>query len=188
MALTNSTRNNIIVALLMLVFASVFRVANFIPNVAPLTAMALFAGAYYGRTTWAFILPLVARLVSDVLVNTLVYNMAFDGASFFSPDMLLIYACYPLFTLVGNWVGLNRNVGKTIAGSTLATVLFFVISNYAVWQFGTMYPATAAGLTTCYTLALPFYQYTFLGDLAFTALFFGSYYAVVAFKTQKATL
>jgi len=42
-----------------------------------------------------------------------------------------------------------------------------------VWASYNMYPKTLAGLMTCYTLALPFFQPSLLGDLLFTAGMFG---------------
>ena len=36
-----------------------------------------------------------------------------------------------------------------------------------------MYPHTLAGLEACYIAALPFFGYTLLGNLAFSAAFFG---------------
>lgn len=47
----------------------------------------------------------------------------------------------------------------------IASFLFFLISNFGVWFF--WYPRTIAGLMTCYTLALPFYRNTLLGDVFF---------------------
>ena len=37
-----------------------------------------------------------------------------------------------------------------------------------------MYPHTLAGLEACYIAALPFFGYTLLGNLAFSAAFFGA--------------
>ncbi len=47
----------------------------------------------------------------------------------------------------------------------IASFLFFLLSNFGVWLF--WYPRTASGLITCYTLALPFYRNTLLGDIFF---------------------
>ena len=45
-----------------------------------------------------------------------------------------------------------------------------VVSNYAVWVGGTMYPHTMAGLGTCYLAALPFYRNDLLSTLLVTGL------------------
>ena len=51
----------------------------------------------------------------------------------------------------------------TILGSSL---LFFLLTNFGVFLLG--YPHTIQGLLTCYTLALPFFVNTIIGDLLFT--------------------
>lgn len=51
-----------------------------------------------------------------------------------------------------------------------ASIFFFLVSNFGVWLY--WYPQTLEGLFTCYLNALPFYQNTFLGDMAFGLSFF----------------
>ena len=56
---------------------------------------------------------------------------------------------------------------------------FYLITNFAEWLVPTdpvvlKYPQTAAGLVQCYVMALPFFGYTLLGNLAFSAAFFGA--------------
>ena len=63
-----------------------------------------------------------------------------------------------------------------------ASVLFFVASNFAVWLFSGMYTLDGAGLTRCYTAALPFFRNTLLGDALWTSLLFGTYALVGATK------
>jgi hypothetical protein len=49
-----------------------------------------------------------------------------------------------------------------------------------------MYPKTLAGLMTCYTLAIPFFKPSLIGDLLFTA---GMFFVPVLFGalTEKAS-
>jgi hypothetical protein len=54
-----------------------------------------------------------------------------------------------------------------------ASVLFFAVSNFAVWAFSGMYPRTGAGLVACYAAALPFFQNPVVGDLCFTTVLLG---------------
>lgn len=46
-----------------------------------------------------------------------------------------------------------------------ASFSFFLISNLGVWWYS--YPHSLTGLLTCYTLAIPFYRNTLVGDLVF---------------------
>jgi hypothetical protein len=50
-----------------------------------------------------------------------------------------------------------------------------VITNFAVWAFGGLYPHSLTGLTECYFLAIPFFRNTLLGDLFYSGAFFGGY-------------
>jgi hypothetical protein len=54
--------------------------------------------------------------------------------------------------------------------------MFFVISNYAVWGSGNMYPRSLSGLMACYAAAIPFYR----NDLASTAIVLGLAFGVPA--------
>jgi hypothetical protein len=63
-----------------------------------------------------------------------------------------------------------------VAAATLCgSVSFFLITNFGVWAAGAMYPRTGAGLAACFVAALPFFRETLLGDLAYSAILFGSY-------------
>ena len=55
------------------------------------------------------------------------------------------------------------------------TVIFFAITNFAQWMSDPFYTKTGAGLVQCFTLAIPFFSYTAIGDLFFVAVLFGTY-------------
>jgi hypothetical protein len=63
---------------------------------------------------------------------------------------------------------------RVAAGALLGPTSFFVVSNYAVWAAGTMYPPTQAGLVACYAAAIPFYR----NDLLSTAILAGVAFGV----------
>ena len=69
----------------------------------------------------------------------------------------------------------QKKVSNIFLASVSASVLFFVITNFAVWAFGIYYPKGLSGLAASYTAAIPFFHYTLLGDLFFVTLMFGSY-------------
>ena len=57
----------------------------------------------------------------------------------------------------------------------LCALQFYLISNFATWMLGNMYPQTLAGLAACYVAALPFFGYTLIGNLFYSAFFFGAH-------------
>ena len=133
------------------------------PNVAPITAVALFAGTHFSRKHWAILMPILAMLVTDV----------FLGFSMITP---IVYLAFVGVTALG-FVLKKMNIGTVL----LSSLLFFVVTNLGVWFL--YYPLTPEGLMTCFTLALPFFGYAVVGDLFFSAaLLCGYRYAAKRFQ------
>ena len=145
--------------------AAIFRIIPHPPNFTPIAAMALFGGAYFSDKRLAFIVPLVAMLVSDLFIG-------------FHSGMPAIYFSFVLMVFIG--IRISKSIGpkSIIIGSLSASILFFVITNFTVWMMGTMYSKDFAGLVTCYVAAIPFFQNTLVGDLVFTSSLFGGFYFI----------
>jgi hypothetical protein len=60
----------------------------------------------------------------------------------------------------------------------VSAVLFYLITNFAVWIGSPIYPQDFSGLLGCYLFAIPFFHYTVLGNLVFTSILFGGVYLV----------
>src|SRR5213593_4904638 len=115
------------------------------PNVAPVAAMALFAGAQFSHLAAACAVPLAAMVLSDVLLG-------------FHSTMPFVYGSFLLIVLVGTQVRRRKTSLPVVMATLASSVLFFVITNFGVWVTGTLYPKTWAGLTTAYVAALPFFR------------------------------
>lgn len=151
--------------------AAISRILPHPPNFAPITAMALFGGAYFTDKRLAFFVPLMAMLLSDTIIG-------------FHSTQLVVYACFALITLLGFRLQNNKSVGKIALASIAGSTLFFIVTNFAVWIGSDFYPHTFAGLMTCYAAGIPFYESsvlgspalnTFIGDLTYTTVFFGAF-------------
>ncbi len=154
-------------AYLYVIFAVLSRMP-FMPhpwNFTPVAASLLYFGARGSRRQlW---IPFALLAASDVILTKFVYSYPLAW------DQLVVWAWYGAVLLLGTRLRENSNWLR-IGGAALASsVSFFVISNFAVWASGTMYPKTASGLTTCYAAGLPFFRHTLTGDLVFTAVMFG---------------
>ena len=57
-----------------IVIVALSRLMPHIPNFTPVAAMALFGGAFMANKKSAYLLTFAALLLSDILVNTLLYN------------------------------------------------------------------------------------------------------------------
>lgn len=158
----------------MIVLAALSRLLPHPPNFSPVEAMALFGGAYFANRGWAIVVPLVALLLSDIALGL---TMGGDYMSYVaSLSFWSVYLCIALSTVLG--FGLRGKVGgANVLGYSLAgSVLFFVVTNFTTW-FGstTLYPQTASGLVAAFLAGIPFFKWTVLGTLFYSALLFGGF-------------
>ncbi|MEO8671924.1 MAG: DUF6580 family putative transport protein [Tahibacter sp.] len=146
--------------------------AHFVPsavpyNFAPVGAIALFGGAWFADRRYAFIVPISAMLISDLLIEL-------------HPLLPVVYACMALTTLLGFAMRGRVNAWRVASSGVASAVLFFLVTNLAFWltQFiypQLTYPMTAAGLVECYAAAIPFFKNDLIGTLLWSAVLFGGY-------------
>jgi hypothetical protein len=135
----------------------------------PMGAVALYAGARLPRR-WAWIVPVAGMILSDIFLDYDKYR------PIFALSRWLDYAAFAATTLIGPLA--NRpKFGRWLLPvlSVIASLSFFLISNFGVWAEGVMYPMTFAGLAQCYVAGLLFvgFHRQILADLIGTALLFG---------------
>ncbi|TAE24252.1 MAG: hypothetical protein EAZ91_20710 [Cytophagales bacterium] len=148
---------------------ALFRLVPHWPNFTPIAALALFGAAMFERKWLGLVVPFLAMLLSDAIIG-------------FHGSMGAVYLSFGLTWLIGAYA-LRQPTAARVAGAAVASsVLFFLITNFAVWFGSSFYPQTGAGLMACYAAGLAFYngQSFFLnglaGDLFFSGLLFGGYY------------
>ena len=161
-----------IVLLVLVIFGVMYRLLDYPPNFTPIAAISLFAG-YYFRNKWVFVLPLLILFLSDIMIGFYDFKI-----------MLAVYLCFAIIPFLGFLIKGKNKAAKTIFASLSGSVLFFVITNFAVWFFGNWYSHDFSGLINCYTMAIPFFRNTLTGDLFFSGVVFGSFalYQVFAAK------
>lgn len=162
-------------------------------NFTPIAAIALFAGYFYRHRSLAVVVPVLALLVSDGLL----FLMNSDYPFLHNSPSFLFQRIFDYSTMAGiAFLGTTlpsqlkwpRIVGYSLAGS----LGFFLVSNFACWCSGMffstgtpLYPSTIDGLMTCYTMGIPFYRGTLFGDLFYTILLFGAYFALKPAKQAQ---
>ena len=146
----------------MILAAALSRLIPHPPNLASVSAVALFGGAYLADKRVAFLLPLAALFLSDLVLG-------------FYRHMEIVYLSFAVIVGIGRLLQNNRSVPRVAGAALASSFVFFVMSNFGVWAFGSMYPKTFDGLTTCYVAAIPFFWNTLQGDLLYTALLFGGF-------------
>ncbi len=150
------------------------------PNFTPMAAIALFAGFIFVKRYMSIVAVVAAMLLTDYF--------AFGYLSpdwFASKSMVVVYLAL-LFPIVFRGF-LQKKMGvMRIAGAALASsTVFFVATNFSVWAFSPMYEKTFAGLLLCYTTAIPFFQNTIAGDMMWSGIVFGSYFALRHFSKLR---
>ncbi|HET7840884.1 MAG TPA: DUF6580 family putative transport protein [Terriglobia bacterium] len=137
-------------------------------NFSPVYAALLFAGAFLKKrdSLWY---PLGIIAVCDFLLTLGIYRTSFHWV--YMLNLLAFAAIIP----VGWWLRGRTSVGRVFAAALAGPTVFFVVSNLMVWAGGLLYPRTAAGLTACFALAIPFYGNTLASGVLFSAILFGGY-------------
>ncbi len=157
--------NTYISTVLVIIFGVALRVLPHPPNVAPVAAIALLGGAKL-HPKLGLVLPLAIMAISDFVIG-------------WHGTIMYTWGAFVLTGVLGH-VALKRSAApaRLIAASLGASVLFFVVSNFGVWMEGWLYPRTLEGLVRAYTMAIPFFRNTLLGDLFFTGVLFSLYQIV----------
>lgn len=166
-------QSNLIAIFTFIAVAAITRMLPHPPNFTPLMAMALFGGAYVSDKKWAYILPLLAMLVSDFGLQVMYWSHLREFAGFHS-GMIWVYGAMLGIAFLGTNLRNNVKVGSLAATGLAASAWFFIITNLGVWASG-MYGYSAAGLGACYVSALPFFHYTLLGNVVFITALFGGF-------------
>ena len=132
-------------------------------NLTPITAMALFAGAHFSNRRTAYLLPIAAILISNLILGEFYSTLPF------------VLAGFALTVFIGARLRERRDALSIGAGALASSLLFFAITNFGHWAVSMDYPKNAGGLAACFTAAIPFFRNELFGDLAFTGIFFGGF-------------
>ena len=146
-------------------------------NVTPVATMALVGGMYMSRKWLAFVAPILALYVGDLILN----NTILRG---FYPEHsgLVLWSDYMAFNIlamaatVGIGFLLMRKATSTkiLAGGLAASILFFFVTNFGSWLTMPIYPKTIGGLLSCLGAGIPFFRNTLIGNFVFVIAFIGA--------------
>ncbi len=157
-------------------------------NFSPIGAIGLFGAAYFTNKKMAYAVPYLALWFSNIILDNLFLSQFYSGFVWLSNWE--IYLTFGLIITAGFFLLKKVTALRVLGASLVASVVFFILSNFFVWMSGTLYPLTMEGLLTCYVAAIPFFWNTIAGDLFYSALLFGAYeWAMIkipALRLQKA--
>jgi Family of unknown function (DUF6580) len=152
-----------------IVFVAVLaRFAPHPPNFSPVFAALIFGGTCLRKrdSIW---FPVVALAASDYLLTAVIYGEHFGWM------YLLDWTGFAAVAMIGWWLRDRITVRKVFAAALAGPAVFFVVSNFAVWLGGGLYPPNLSGLTACYVAALPFFANSLVAGLLFSGVLFGGY-------------
>ncbi len=155
-------------------------------NLTPIAAMALFGGAYFTDNRKAFLLPLIALFVSDLVLYSFIYHGTYG---FLYQGWYVIYGIFALTVFIGKKMIRKVNLKNVLGASIVASLSHWIISDFVAWMVGLdittglPYTRDIAGFIKCYTLAIPYLQSFFIGTVIYAALMFG----IFEFAKSKST-
>jgi hypothetical protein len=148
-------------ALLLIALGVFFRIFPHPGNFTPTAAIALFAGVVLSPAL-AFTVPLLVMMASDLFIGL-------------HPLFWLVWMTFMLVSWIGSFIRGKEGMLPLGLAAFGSSILFFVVSNLGVFLFERMYPRSLAGLAQCFTMALPFFRSSLLGDMFYTVVFFSSF-------------
>jgi hypothetical protein len=158
----STLRQDLLLALFLVVLCVIMRLLPHVSNFSPIAAAALFAGMTIKARWLAIAVPLAAMLSSDAFLGGYGWQM-----------MAAVYGALALPAVIGMFARNQRVATVAIGGALASSLIFYAITNFAVWALSTLYTPDFKGLLECYIAALPFLKYTVAGDLFWSVALFG---------------
>jgi hypothetical protein len=134
-------------------------ITRFLPHPANFTAIgaiALFSGYHLKNKKIAFLLPMLIMFLSDWKLGLYQWQL-----------LASVYLSFAFVVLLGILIQ-KKKWFFALPASLLSTIVFFLVTNWSVWQFTPWYPHNFSGLMTCYLAGIPFIKNSFVGDLIYT--------------------
>ena len=122
------------------------------PNFTSLIALSFYVPVLFGLRFLPVLL--ISFAITDLVIG---YH---TGTHWTWGSVLLIGLVSQYFT---------KNLSWRLSGAFLGACIFFVVTNFGVWSSG-MYGYTTSGLYTCFILAIPFFAYSIISTLLFSAI------------------
>jgi len=167
-------KNTLIIVGIIAVVAASRLLPDSIANFTAIGAIAFMGGALFKNKWLKYLLPLAILALSDLALNTFVYS-EFTNGSIFYKGMLWVYLPFIVSVFLGEKMLKNIKVSNVLLTALASGIVFFLLSNFGVWLSGTIYPKTGAGLIEAYTMGIPFFRSTLLGNMVYGLVIFFAY-------------
>jgi hypothetical protein len=158
------------IAYILIIIGAVARLLPHMPNFTPVGALALFGGAKLKNKYAAILAPVAIMAMTDFYLG-------------FHKLILFTWGSMALVALIGFWVRKKYGLGRIALGTLAGSILFFVITNFGVYLEG-WYGYNFSGLVQTYVMAIPFFRNSLMGDVFYSAVFFGCYELVIYWRKK----
>lgn len=177
-----------VLAISFVFFEVLSRLAPHPANFTPITAAAIFGGVYLNRR-FTLLVPLFALIISDYLLlyinpytsPMINFSKVVPISNMFHSTTLYVWGSFMISGLIGLGLRKNKKPIFILGATLLASLQFFLVTNFGVWATTDFYPHTLSGLHQAYLMGIPFYRNTLLGDLFYVTIFFGSFQLFIKF-------
>lgn len=130
------------------------------PNFTALNAVCLFGAYMFGSLRLALLALFSTLFLSDWVIG-------------FYPTLFSVYLSFGLVTLMGYWFSSKFSMRGVALATPLASLLFFLVTNFSSWLTNPIYSKDLFGLGLSYMAGLPFLALQLTGDVFYTALLLG---------------
>ncbi len=172
-----SGKHALLVGFILIVVAAFSRFMPHWHNFTAVGGAGLFGAYFFRNRIWAFILPLVAMWLSDLILNNIIYAAYYEGFVWFNETMIWVYVGFIALVAVGRVTIRSISIKNIVVGALAGSLVFFLISNFGSFVQNPVYPKSIGGLLMAYGAGLPFFLNTVLANVFFAGIFFGSYAA-----------
>ena len=124
------------------------------PNFTPIVTVAILSGYFFSNIYFSFLTLLISMFIADAFIG-------------FHEHMFSVYISLLLISFIFYKISEKINFKNLFMCSFIASLIFFIISNFGVWIIGGLYDRSLSGLVECYILAIPFFGNTFLSTVIF---------------------
>ncbi|MBC7903694.1 MAG: hypothetical protein H7Y27_09735 [Gemmatimonadaceae bacterium] len=160
-------------------------------NFSGIGAMAIFGGAYFKNQGKAFAFPVLALLITDLILAQTIYKPYSNG--FLYGGWYWVYGSFILMVVVGRFLKNRITLVNIVVSVIVVTMIHWLVTNFGVWigggtdvVTGQKFTRDIAGFWRCLYLAIPFERNFIAGTMAYSAIMFGGMELVKSKAAAKA--
>lgn len=177
-------KSSFMLACVIVVWCSIAIVGRLIPqlpNINPLTALAILSG-YVFEKKWAIIITLCTLTIADVFLGLLAVYPIFGDWSFFT------YSGFIAIAYFSTHLSQTKSKYAIWEYVLFSTVGYWLWTNFGTWIMTDMYTHDARGFFECYIMALPYLRNALVGNMIYLLIFLPGAKKLAAFMREQKKL